>query len=103
MTAPLPSDLEIAHAATLRPLAEVAADLGLSEVHLEPWGRDVAKIDLAVLDEPDPGRRAKYVVVTAITPTPLGEAPSVRRWDATHLADEAIPLCGRRHRSCIEV
>ena len=73
MTAPLPTDLEIAHAATLRPLAEVAADLGLTEDHLEPWGRDVAKIDLAVLDEPDPGRRAKYVVVTAITPTPLGE------------------------------
>jgi formate--tetrahydrofolate ligase len=73
MTAPLPTDLEIAHAATLRPLVEVAADLGLTEDHLEPWGRDVAKIDLAVLDEPEAGRRAKYVVVTAITPTPLGE------------------------------
>ena len=73
MTALLPTDLEIAHAATLRPLVEVAADLGLTEDHLEPWGRDVAKIDLAVLDEPDAGRRAKYVVVTAITPTPLGE------------------------------
>jgi formate--tetrahydrofolate ligase len=73
MTALLPTDLEIAHAATLRPLVEVAADLGLTEDHLEPWGRDVAKIDLAVLDEPDAGPRAKYVVVTAITPTPLGE------------------------------
>jgi formate--tetrahydrofolate ligase len=73
MTSLLPTDLEIAHAATLRPLVEVAADLGLTEDHLEPWGRDVAKIDLAVLDEPDAGRRAKYVVVTAITPTPLGE------------------------------
>ncbi len=47
MTATLPTDLEIAHAATLRPLVEVAADLGLTEDHLEPWGRDVAKIDLA--------------------------------------------------------
>ena len=73
MTAPLPTDLEIAHAATLRPLVEVAADLGLTEDHLEPWGRGVAKIDLSVLDEPDVGKRAKYVVVTAITPTPLGE------------------------------
>ncbi|WP_404387549.1 formate--tetrahydrofolate ligase [Humibacillus xanthopallidus] len=73
MTAPLPTDLEIAHAATLRPLVEVAADLGLTEDHLEPWGRDVAKIDLSVLDEPQAGKRAKYVVVTAITPTPLGE------------------------------
>ena len=73
MTATLPTDLEIAHAATLRPLVEVAADLGLTEDHLEPWGRDVAKIDLSVLDEPEEGKRAKYVVVTAITPTPLGE------------------------------
>ena len=73
MSASLPTDLEIAHAATPRPLVEVAADLGLSEDHLEPWGRDVAKIDLAVLDEPAERHRAKYVVVTAITPTPLGE------------------------------
>jgi len=73
MTTTLPTDLEIAHAATLRPLVEVAADLGLTEDHLEPWGRDVAKIDLSVLDEPEEGKRAKYVVVTAITPTPLGE------------------------------
>ena len=73
MTALLPTDLEIAHAATLRPLVEVAADLGLTEDHLEPWGRDVAKIDLSVLDEPEVGARAKYVVVTAMTPTPLGE------------------------------
>jgi formate--tetrahydrofolate ligase len=73
MTSLLPTDLEIAHAATLRPLVEVAADLGLTEDHLEPWGRDVAKIDLAVLDEPPHQPDAKYVVVTAITPTPLGE------------------------------
>lgn len=82
MTPPLPSDLDIASAATLRPLTEVAADLGVTPEHLEPYGRDVAKIDLSVLDEPAPdaepghpasGRRAKYVVVTAITPTPLGE------------------------------
>ncbi|TQM62761.1 formate--tetrahydrofolate ligase [Humibacillus xanthopallidus] len=73
MSASLPTDLEIAHAATLRPLVDVGSDLGLTEDQLEPWGRDVAKIDLAVLDEPDAGHRAKYVVVTAITPTPLGE------------------------------
>jgi formate--tetrahydrofolate ligase len=73
MSPSLPTDLDIAHAATLRPLAEVASDLGLTEDQLEPWGRDVAKIDLAVLDEPVERHRAKYVVVTAITPTPLGE------------------------------
>ncbi|NUO35962.1 MAG: formate--tetrahydrofolate ligase [Dermatophilaceae bacterium] len=79
MSAKMPTDLDIATAATLRPLVEVAADLGVSEEHLEPWGRDVAKIDLGILDEPtgQPGQRvqnrARYVVVTAITPTPLGE------------------------------
>jgi formate--tetrahydrofolate ligase len=73
MTATLPSDLDIAHAATLRPLVDVGSDLGLTEDQLEPWGRDVAKIDLTALDKPVQAHRAKYVVVTAITPTPLGE------------------------------
>jgi formate--tetrahydrofolate ligase len=68
-----PTDLEIARAATPRPLDEVAADLQLSADVLEPYGRDVAKIDLAVLDKPAQPHTAKYVVVTAITPTPLGE------------------------------
>jgi formate--tetrahydrofolate ligase len=73
MSATLPSDLDIAHAATLRPLVDVGSDLGLTEDQLEPWGRDVAKIDLTALDKPVQPHRAKYIVVTAITPTPLGE------------------------------
>src|SRR6476659_3685802 len=73
MSAPLPADLDIANAATLRPIADVAADLGVRDEHLEPYGRGVAKIDLAVLDEPAPTHTAKYVVVTAVTPPPLGE------------------------------
>ena len=82
MTPPFPSDLEIAHAATLRPMTQIADQLDITDEHLEPYGRDVAKVDLAVLDRPRrpgrpgerrPGRAATYVVVTAITPTPLGE------------------------------
>src|SRR5215203_761095 len=73
MAALLPSDLYIASAATLRARLEVAADLGVSPEHLEPYGRGVAKIDLAVLDEPRRQASARYVVVTAMTPTPLGE------------------------------
>ena len=75
MTVTVPSSLEIATAATLRPISQVAADLGIDEAHLEHYGNDVAKIDLAALDAPPtPGRgSAKYVVVTAVTPTPLGE------------------------------
>jgi formate--tetrahydrofolate ligase len=72
---PVPSSLEIATAATLRPITDVAADLGIDESLLEPYGRGVAKIDLAALDTPTGGAAsgAKYVVVTAVTPTPLGE------------------------------
>jgi formate--tetrahydrofolate ligase len=69
------TSLEIATAATLRPMSEVAADLGIDEDHLEHYGRGVAKVDLAALDAAaaEAGRKARYVVVTAVTPTPLGE------------------------------
>jgi formate--tetrahydrofolate ligase len=71
----IPSDLEIATAATLRPISEIAERLHVPEEFVEPYGRSVAKIDLAALTAPgQPTRqRAKYVVVTAVTPTPLGE------------------------------
>ena len=60
MTVAAPTSLEIATAATLRPISEVASDLGVDEAHLEHYGRGVAKIDLAALDSPPttPGRRA---------------------------------------------
>lgn len=78
MSTPLPSDLDIAHAAHPKPMDEIAAAINVSADHLIPYGRDVAKIDLAVLDEPadpagDERPRGKYIVVTALTPTPLGE------------------------------
>ena len=73
MTLTKASTLEIAQAATLRPIADVAADLGIDESHLEHYGRGVAKIDLAADTPSAGGGRAKYVVVTAVTPTPLGE------------------------------
>jgi len=72
-TTSFPTDLDIASAATLQPMDEIAAQLGIGPAHLEPYGRDVAKIDLGFLDEPHDGHQAKYVVVTAVTPTPLGE------------------------------
>src|SRR3954447_8279099 len=75
MTVSMPSSLEIAQAATLRPISDVAADIGIDEEHLEHYGRGVAKIDLAALDAPGarPAGTARLVVVTAVTPTPLGE------------------------------
>ncbi len=67
------SDLDIAQAARLRPIRAVAANLGLTDDDIEPYGRHVAKIDLAVLQRLTDRTRGRYIAVTAITPTPLGE------------------------------
>ncbi|WP_307739767.1 formate--tetrahydrofolate ligase [uncultured Parolsenella sp.] len=66
------SDIEIAQAAKVRPIAEVAASLGISEGRLVPYGRDKAKVDYNVLRE-ETSSPAKLVLVTAINPTPAGE------------------------------
>lgn len=67
----MPRDLEIAQSATLRPVDEIGALLGLGPAQLEPYGRHVAKVELEAVAERRPSGR--YVVVTALTPTPLGE------------------------------
>lgn len=67
------TDLEIAKAATLAPLRDVAAGMGIDERFLLPYGRDVAKVDLAALDALADRPKAKYVVVSAVTPTAMGE------------------------------
>lgn len=68
-----PSDLDIAQRATLAPMADLANQLGISPDLLEPYGHHVAKIEMAALEAVSLRPRGKYVVVTAITPTPLGE------------------------------
>jgi formate--tetrahydrofolate ligase len=68
-----PSDLEIARGAALKPLDDVAASMGIGTHLLEPYGDSVMKIKLAAIDELADRPKAKYVVVTAVTPTPLGE------------------------------
>ncbi len=69
----MPSDLDIARAATLRPIADVAAEMEVPTDALEPYGRHVMKVDLSAIEAMADRPRAKYVVVSAITPTPLGE------------------------------
>jgi formate--tetrahydrofolate ligase len=68
-----PSDLDIARSALLKPLDDVAHELGIGPHLLEPYGESVVKIKLAAIDALADRPAAKYVVVTAITPTPLGE------------------------------
>ncbi|MFC5995848.1 formate--tetrahydrofolate ligase [Pseudonocardia hispaniensis] len=67
------TDLDIARAARLAPLTDVAASMGIAPHLLEPYGEHVAKIKLSALDELADRPKARYVVVSAITPTPLGE------------------------------
>ena len=72
---PFPTDLEIASQAKLKPLGEIATDAGIPTEMLEPYGTGSAKVSLEAVEAmADAGRpRARYVVVSAITPTPLGE------------------------------
>jgi formate--tetrahydrofolate ligase len=69
----LATDLELARGATLKPLPDIAGQLGVGEHLLEPYGDGVAKVKLEAIAELADRPPAKYVVVTAITPTPLGE------------------------------
>ena len=88
----LPADLEIARAEPLRPISEVAMSAGIGEEHLEPYGRHVAKVAptaLAALADRPP---ARYVVVSAMTPTPLGEGKTTT---AVGLA-QGFAVLGRR-------
>jgi formate--tetrahydrofolate ligase len=68
-----PPDLDIARCAALKPLEDVAAGMGIPSHLLEPYGEEVAKIKLAAIGELADRPAAKYVVVSAVTPTPLGE------------------------------
>jgi methylenetetrahydrofolate dehydrogenase (NADP+)/methenyltetrahydrofolate cyclohydrolase/formyltetrahydrofolate synthetase len=70
---PVPSDLDIAQAAVQRPIIEIAHDLGLEEQDLIQFGRYKAKVHLDVLKKLADRPSGKYIDVTAITPTPLGE------------------------------
>jgi formyltetrahydrofolate synthetase len=70
---PVPSDIDIAQAAELRPIVQIAAELGLGEDEIDLYGRHKAKIHLDVLDRLKDRPLGRYIDVTAITPTPLGE------------------------------
>ncbi len=71
------SDLEIARQATLRPIEAIATEAGLLPAEVEPYGRHMAKVSLGAVDRLKDRPQARYIVVTAITPTPLGEGKTV--------------------------
>src|SRR5881397_665087 len=69
----MPSSLEIAQSAALRPIDELATEAGLEPDEIELYGRDKAKIDLSVLERLEDAPEGRLVCVTAITPTKAGE------------------------------
>ena len=69
----LPPAIEIARRATLHPIGDIAAQMGIGPELLEPYGAHVAKVSLDAIGALAGRPRARYVVVTAVTPTPLGE------------------------------
>ena len=70
---PVPSDIEIAQAGKLKPILQIAAELGIRENELELYGPYKAKVKLEILDRLAKRPNGNYIDVTAITPTPLGE------------------------------
>jgi formate--tetrahydrofolate ligase len=87
-----PNDLDIARRARLLPMPEIAAKMGIGPHLLEPYGYDVAKIRLEAIDELADRPKAKYVVVSAITPTPLGEGKTT----TTVGLGQALSYIGKR-------
>src|SRR3989304_4399127 len=73
---PVPSDIEIAQAAKLKPILQIAEEVGLKPDELELFGRYKAKVHLDVRERLATRPNGKYIDVTAITPTPLGEGKS---------------------------
>ncbi len=73
----VPSDLDIAQAAEIKPIIEIAQALGLTEDDLDLYGKYKAKVHLDVFERFKDRPNGKYVDVTAITPTPLGEGKTV--------------------------
>lgn len=73
---PVPSDYEISRAQEPKKITQVAAEAGILESELEPFGSSKAKVNLDILDRLRHRKDGKYVLVTGITPTPLGEGKS---------------------------
>lgn len=67
------TDVQIARQYTARPIGEIADTLGVAAEDLLPYGREIAKVDIAALDRPRTREQQKLVLVSAITPTPAGE------------------------------
>lgn len=94
---PVPSDIEIAQAAEMLPIIEVAQSVGLTEDDLDFYGKYKAKVHLNVLERLADRPNGRYIDVTAITPTPLGEGKTV----TTIGLSQALHYIGKKVFTCI--
>ena len=95
---PVPSDIEIAQAAELKPIEQVAEEVGLLPEEIELHGSYIAKVKLNVLERLKEVPDGKYIDVTAITPTPLGEGKSTTM---VGLSQALGAVLGKRVFTCI--
>jgi len=93
----LKSDIEIAQAAEMKHIREIADSIGLDEKYLELYGNYKAKVSLDVLEDFKDRPNGKYIDVTAITPTPLGEGKTVN----TIGLSMALNKIGKKTITCI--
>lgn len=91
------TDLEIAQAAKLKPILKIASEIGLLEDEIELYGKYKAKVTLAVLKRLKNRPNGKYIDVTAITPTPLGEGKTT----TTVGLGQALSKIGKKAMICI--
>ena len=92
------SDIEIAQAATLKPIEEIAAGLGIGAEDLIPYGHDKAKITADFIRRNGSGENGKLILVTAVSPTPAGEGKTtttVGLGDAMNLIGKKTVICLR--------
>ena len=94
---PMPTDIEIARAARKRPIADIAARLGLGDDAILRYGPDKAKISHQTLDGLTSNLRGHLVLVTAINPTPAGEGKTT----TTVGLGDALNRIGKRTTVCI--
>jgi formyltetrahydrofolate synthetase len=97
MKTEMPSSLEIAQGATLRPILDIAEEAGLLPEEVETYGRFKAKVDLSVLERLSGRPDAKLINVTAITPTPAGEGKTTTSVSLT----QGLGALGRKPVLCL--
>ncbi len=92
------TDIEIADATKLRPIAEVGAELGLAADELLPYGRHKAKVSFEAIARMEPASEGALVLVTGISPTPAGEGKTtttIGLGDALRRAGQTVAICLR--------